>query len=368
MTISGYFDTIFASSGDLTTVPDAVQPDGSVSYTQGYGIDYSLAVGVVGRLTIERTKMNQLFYDITSALQQYQQHGTPPFITSTMNGGTPYSYSKYDRALYLGVAYRSLVDSNTTTPPSSSWTIDGSGFSTEINIASASTTDLASGGSQGVVAITGTTTITSFGSNADISAPIYFGRFTGALILTHNATSLILPAGANIQTVAGDTFVAQYLGSGNWKVLSYSPISGKAVAPIEEIGDWTPVLTFATAGNLSVAYTNQLGRYSKIGKRVTLNFKILTSSFTHTTASGQVRITGLPYSSANNSIDSISTLYFGGITKSDYTQFVMSLAGNDNIMKGVASGQGFSNLTVTATDMPTGSQIFLNGTLTYETP
>lgn len=123
MPISGYFDVPFAASGDLATVPDAVQPDGSVSYTQGYGIDYQEdpAVDPTTALEIERTKMNQLFNDITKAIQNWQQACIPPFITSAMNNGTPFSYSAGNMVYLTGVPYRSVVNANTDTPPSAKW-------------------------------------------------------------------------------------------------------------------------------------------------------------------------------------------------------------------------------------------------------
>lgn len=81
--------------------------------------------------------------------------------------------------------------------------------------ASASTVALGSTTSN-FVEITGTTTITSFGT---VSASVWrVVKFAGALTLTHNATSLILPYGANITTVAGDTILAISEGSGNWRV------------------------------------------------------------------------------------------------------------------------------------------------------
>lgn len=67
--------------------------------------------------------------------------------------------------------------------------------------------------------ITGTTTITAFDTVAD--GIIRNVTFAGALTLTHNATSLILPTGANITTVAGDCAVFKSLGGGNWRCLSY---------------------------------------------------------------------------------------------------------------------------------------------------
>jgi hypothetical protein len=95
---------------------------------------------------------------------------------------------------------------------------------TEVSVASAATTNIGAAASN-VILITGTTTITSLGSSAVVTNPIYDIRFSGALTLTHNATSLILPSGANIVTVNGDSMVGQYLGSGNWKVLRYSRLN-----------------------------------------------------------------------------------------------------------------------------------------------
>lgn len=86
------------------------------------------------------------------------------------------------------------------------------------DIASGATTDL--GAVAGVMHdITGTTTITSFGT---VSAGIWkLLKFEGALTLTHNATSLILPNGGNITTADGDTALAMSEGSGNWRVHGY---------------------------------------------------------------------------------------------------------------------------------------------------
>lgn len=90
----------------------------------------------------------------------------------------------------------------------------------EATIASASTTDLGSAGTTTIL-VSGTTTITAFGSSASLTSPIYVVRFSGSLTLTYNASSLILPGSANIVTQNGDAMIAEYLGSGNWKVLLY---------------------------------------------------------------------------------------------------------------------------------------------------
>ena len=87
------------------------------------------------------------------------------------------------------------------------------------DIASSSTADV--GAVQGFVHdITGTTTITSLGT---VAAGIWkLLQFDGALTLTHNATSLILPRGVDEKTEAGSHALAYSLGSGNWAVPFFS--------------------------------------------------------------------------------------------------------------------------------------------------
>lgn len=120
------------------------------------------------------------------------------------------------------------------------------------DIASAATTDI--GGAAGnFVHVTGTTTITALGSAQAGARRVV--RFAGALTLTHNATSLILPTGSNITTAANDCAVFVSEGSGNWRCVAYQRASGAALAPFgsntQSIGvacsDETTALTTGTA-------------------------------------------------------------------------------------------------------------------------
>lgn len=88
-----------------------------------------------------------------------------------------------------------------------------------VNVASAATADIGAAGSENVQ-ITGTTTITSFGTAP--AGTIRRLRFAASLTLTHNATTLNLPRNANIVTSADDTCIAISLGSGNWFVAEYN--------------------------------------------------------------------------------------------------------------------------------------------------
>jgi hypothetical protein len=92
-------------------------------------------------------------------------------------------------------------------------------------LASAATTDLGSVASA-YKSITGTTTITSLGTTAKLGT-IHVVTFTGALTLTYNASSLILPTAANITTTAGDVAWFVQISSGNWRCVNYTLASGQ---------------------------------------------------------------------------------------------------------------------------------------------
>lgn len=95
------------------------------------------------------------------------------------------------------------------------------------DLASASTTNL--GDINGdYVHITGTTTITSFGTTGAIEGMVKHIKFDGALILTYSA-NLLLPSVANITTTGGDRMGVVYQGSGVWRVLYYTKADGTAL-------------------------------------------------------------------------------------------------------------------------------------------
>lgn len=94
------------------------------------------------------------------------------------------------------------------------------------DIPSATTTDI--GAATGnFVFITGTTTITGLGTVQAGTKRVV--KFVGILTLTHNATSLILPSGANITTAADDRAEFVSLGSGNWICTNYQRADGTAL-------------------------------------------------------------------------------------------------------------------------------------------
>jgi len=116
-----WFRFPFATSGSRTAVPEDTQPAGDVSYEEGYGADYSRDP-VLDPLAkrIERDKYNQILYDITNWIRDLTIIGTPDFITTAQNNGSPYSYQAGARVMFDDgggyVRWESLVGSNTSSP------------------------------------------------------------------------------------------------------------------------------------------------------------------------------------------------------------------------------------------------------------
>jgi hypothetical protein len=163
------------------------------------------------------------------------------------------------------------------------------------------------------------------------------------------------------------TFVAVTLSNGQiaFPATQVPSADANTLDDYEE-GDWTPVLTFATPGNLAVTYSTQIGRYTKIGRLVVVSFSIITSAFTHTTASSSLTISGLPFAVANTSgIHGWGGGDWGGITKASYTDMNFAAVQNTSTLFLRASGSGVAPATVVAADMPTGGTVTLRGAVSY---
>jgi hypothetical protein len=111
----------FAENGDRQTIPDDVQPDGSVSWSAGFTADYELIYPInPNAKPVPRSQTNQYLFDISEGVQQYQQYGFNDFITTADNLGVPFPYDinaicRYDAGSGFNL-YRSLESANATTP------------------------------------------------------------------------------------------------------------------------------------------------------------------------------------------------------------------------------------------------------------
>jgi len=137
-----------------------------------------------------------------------------------------------------------------------------------------------------------------------------------------------------------------------------------------EEGTWTPVLTCATPGNLAVVYSVQIGAFTKIGNLVLCSYSITTSTFTHSTAAGQLQITGLPFLAANvvNFVQAFAVGQWGGINKASYQHVAGILVPNTSVLlfSGSGMGQVASAINLPG-DVPSGGTVVLRGNMGYLT-
>lgn len=97
-------------------------------------------------------------------------------------------------------------------------------------------------------------------------------------------SSVYQPLDADLTALAGltgtDVFAVR-TGAGAWSGVDYVS------------GTFTPTVTFATPGDVSVAYTQQIGSYFRVGNAITFAVQLVFAA-TYTTASGNFRVAGLP--------------------------------------------------------------------------
>lgn len=129
-----------------------------------------------------------------------------------------------------------------------------------------------------------------------------------------------------------------------------------------EEGTWTPGVSFATPGDLSVAYSTQSGRYTKVGRSFMFDGTLVTSSFTYTTATGTLRVSGLPFAPSGG-IPAVTLGRWSGVLSAVATpQIVASVSGTVILLEVMNVGAGTA-ASLTQANAASGTQksIFLTG-------
>jgi len=111
-----------------------------------------------------------------------------------------------------------------------------------------------------------------------------------------------LPVSSGISGLAANiaTFLATP-SSANLAAALTDETGTAGTVPFQEIGTFTPTITFATVGDLSISYSAQDGNYMRIGN---LGFIYAKVDFTptYTTASGAFRLSSLPFTVATRTV------------------------------------------------------------------
>jgi hypothetical protein len=257
--------------------------------------------------------------------------------------------------MYDGAQWPVLANLDTS---AHAWNVQiGGGAAT---LASASTVDLCST-PQNYLTISGTTTITSFGSTCPAGV-VKLITFSGILQITYNATSLIIPGAASIPaTSAGDQATLVSLGSGNWQVATYTPASGAAlINPSVDVG------TYLFTSAVNVPSSKYLLAYGQAISRVTYATFLAASTITQsvTRTNGSPTLTGF---SDTTQIPNGAPVEGSGIPTSTT---ILSCTSTTCTMSANASSSGTANVQIfpngdgdgsTTFNMPNCADIVLAG-------
>lgn len=294
----------------------AQRPGTGVGGMMRYSTTLSLVEGYIGgawkSLQLQSANLDALAANATTGL--IAQTGTSTYSARTLSTG---SSARITVTNGNGVSGNPTVDLATVvtagTAPVITYdeygrvTAGSSTLTTALNeasiatIASAATVNIGAAASN-TVYVTGAVTITSLGT---IAAGAHRRiRFGGALVLTYNATSLILPTSANITTAANDVAEFVSLGSGNWICTSYTRASGQALsggtgAAITVQNEGVTLTSSLTSLNFTGAGVTASGTSAVTvnvpGNAPTYTNATKVGSFTSNTVTGNQSITGIGF-------------------------------------------------------------------------
>jgi hypothetical protein len=157
---------------------------------------------------------------------------------------------------------------------------------------------------------------------------------------------------ATAVTASTGNFVVGTAGQG----IDFSATPGTGTSELlndYEEGTWTPVLTF-NGNSIGITYSTQRGRYTKVGRAVTVHFEISLSSKGSST--GEAWITGLPF--ATGQIEAMPVYLYANFLLA-YKVGIMYVSAS-NIWELAANGTSF----FTDTNFTNTSRFW--GTCTYQ--
>lgn len=129
-----------------------------------------------------------------------------------------------------------------------------------------------------------------------------------------------------------------------------------------EEGTFTPAFSCASPGTLAVTYTNQVGRYTKVGRLVTYTISMKAATLTVGTATGALYITGMPFQSLTlgSYVAPAATLLYG-LTGAASTPMSAWIGNATTIMRITTNGaSAFVAINITDITVPT-AEIYISG-------
>lgn len=191
-TDSSFTTTVSAGNSKVVGVTQASIVNGAAGIVKQYGVTSVLVTGTT-------TRGDFLTTSTTAGQALPVTGGTPP-------------------AGAFAIALSACTGAGTVTALLITAAVQNAVWAKGADIVSATALQLGSSGAGQYFHVTGTTTITSFSTRT--AGEYMILEFDGAVLLTHNASTLILLGAANYTTTAGDMFLFISEGSGNWRQVS----------------------------------------------------------------------------------------------------------------------------------------------------
>ena len=199
------------------------------------------------------------------------------------------------------------------------------------------------------------------------------GMFVDGEIFTNEADKLNL---GSLNTFNGTISLNDYTAlpsepsSGSYTV--YDRVNGEVYNKgthvfVDAPGSFTPTITFATPGDLSVAYSKQTGNFYKVDKVVHFSISLAFTP-TFSTASGELRISGLSPAGAVPAGQrynfALSTMNSSWAWPAGATQSAAYIPSNSTLVRVQGIGTGAASSVFTATELTSGAahSIEISGT------
>jgi len=136
-------------------------------------------------------------------------------------------------------------------------------------------------------------------------------------------------------------------------------------------GTFTPAITFATVGDLSVVYTSQVGKYTRVGNQVFVSLRVVFTP-TFTTSASYLRFTGLPFTASSALNNYAGTFYYQTALSgtqlnwgTGMTQLGVAVDSNTNFAYVTAGKNSSATSAIDATLVTSGSQYYMDFSVTY---
>jgi len=250
-----YFDVPFGFAGDVTSIPDPLQVGGTISMTEGWNFNYQRDLATdPAALPIDRSTMNWLLLQITTALQALQTETVPEFILASQNGGVAISYGLGAEVLWSASGnapfqkFVSIIAANANTPSASD--VLGTTTGWQVVCDPIATSAQASAGTNNASIMTpllvaqqtalrallagSSTQVFNVGLATSATHAVEFGQLTGVIGSTRNlvCTNLSGAAGTSLVYTADALIVGSALGGLQYALASFNQTMNGATTGI----------------------------------------------------------------------------------------------------------------------------------------